>query len=105
MCVGKSEFAFNLIKHRSVVYDVNFTRILYCLPEDNIHLHTDFINRLKATCDILEVVEGLPEVDKLQLKIDKRPKLVVIDDLVTKALASSVMLQLIMQDSHHSNIR
>ncbi len=95
--VGKTEFAYNLILHRSTVYNVKFDRILYCLPEDNLHLHADFIKRLRTTCENIEIVEGLPCLDKLHMKIDKSHKLIVIDDLVTKALASTTILQVKFQ--------
>ncbi len=91
--VGKSEFAFNLVRHREIVYDGSFSRIIYCLPEDSVHLHVEFIKRLKAVCDYLELVEGLPDVEELQLKVDKTRKLIIIDDLVRRAFASSAMLQ------------
>ncbi len=42
MC-GKSTFILNVVEHRNVVYDQTFERVIYCLPEDSLHLHQDFI--------------------------------------------------------------
>ena len=90
---GKSEFALNLIKYRECVYDKEFKRILYCIPEKNHHLYADFLKRLKDACSFCEVIFGLPDPDSLNLTSDKTSKLVIIDDLATSALQSSAMLQ------------
>ncbi len=42
---GKSTFALELITHRELVFDKEFSRIIYALPEDSIHLHQDFIKK------------------------------------------------------------
>ncbi len=101
--IGKSEFAYSLVHHRELVYDAKFSRIVYCLPDDNIHLHTDFINRLRTTCNFIEIVEGIPDLEALQIKCDKTPKLIILDDLITKTLASSVMLQVSIQKLCYEN--
>jgi hypothetical protein len=66
---GKSEFALNLVKYRDDVYSSKFERILYCLPDSSIHLHQNFIGRLREACESIEIIEGLPDVEKLHLKV------------------------------------
>ncbi len=102
---GKSRFALNLIKYRSQVYDKSFERILYCFPLNMLHLHHEFIRALEAVFPEIEIIEGLPDLDTLQLTLDKTAhKLVVFDDLMKEVFGSKKILDLITQSSHHSNI-
>ncbi len=100
---GKSTFALELIKHRNVVYDKDFERIIYALPEDSIHLHQSFLENLRTIYPQIEIVEGLPNINELHLKEDNSPKLLIIDDMMQGTFASKSMLDLITKDSHHSN--
>ncbi len=100
---GKSTFALELIKHRQVIYDNDFERIIYALPEDSIHLHHQFLEMVKTVYPPIEIVEGLPNINELHLKDDKSPKLLIIDDMMQSTFASKSMLDLITKDSHHCN--
>ena len=80
MC-GKSTFALKLIEHRECLYDQQFERIVYALPEDSIHLHQAFLGKLKQLYEKIEIVEGLPNILELHLKEDKSSKLVIIDEI------------------------
>ena len=33
---GKSMFALELVRHRNIVFDSSFDRIIYCLPGENL---------------------------------------------------------------------
>ncbi len=100
---GKSTFALELIRNRSVVYDKTFERIIYALPEDSIHLHQAFIESLKNIYPAIEIVEGLPNINELHIKDDKVAKLLIIDDMMQATFGSRNMLDLITKDSHHCN--
>ncbi len=100
---GKSNFALELINHRKIVYDKDFERIIYALPEDSIHLHQNFLEQLRHAYPAIEIIEGLPNINELHLKDDKSPKLLIIDDMMQSTFASKSMLDLITKDSHHSN--
>ncbi len=103
--IGKSQFALKLIKFREIVYNQKFDRIVYALPEASIHLHTTFIQNLREACDFIEIIEGLPDIDNLNLAAEKTShKLLVMDDLMSKAFSSSHILELVTSTSHHSNI-
>ncbi len=102
---GKSTFALQLIKNRNIVYTHIFERIVYALPESSLHLHQKFISELRETCEKIEIIEGLPDIDELHLAADKSThKLVVLDDLMLKAFATTSIVELITTTSHHSNI-
>ena len=100
---GKSTFALELISHRELVFDKQFSRIIYALPEDSIHLHQEFIKKLEEAFSAVEVVEGLPKVADLHLKEDKMQKLLIIDDLMSSVFDSHTMMDLVTKDSHHCN--
>ena len=102
---GKSTFALQLIKYRNLVYTHPFSRIVYALPEESLHLHQDFLAKLREACEAVEIVEGLPDIQELHLATEKNShKLLVLDDLMIKAFVSSSLLELITRTSHHSNI-
>ncbi len=103
--IGKSQFAHNLIKFRDVVYNQTFDRIVYALPEGSLHLHENFIQDLKNAYEKIEIVEGLPDIDNLNLAAEKNShKLLIMDDLMSKVFGSSSILELVTSTSHHSNI-
>ncbi len=102
---GKSQFALKLVKYRTDVYTHAFERVLYCLPENAIHLHKKFLDELKSTCEFVEIVEGLPDVEGLHLNTEQiTHKLLILDDLMSRAFASKDILELVTSTSHHSNI-
>ncbi len=102
---GKSSFALKLIKYQKDVYSHTFERIVYCLPQAFIHLHDDFIKKLKEAFNKIEICEGLPDVEELYLTSDKNShKLLILDDMMTQVFASGKMLELITSTSHHCNI-
>ncbi len=103
--IGKSQFALKLIKFRDVIYNKKFERIVYALPEASIHLHSTFIETLRSECDFIEIVEGLPDINSLNLAAEKTShKLLIMDDLMSQAFSSSNILELVTSTSHHSNI-
>ncbi len=102
---GKSTFALKLIQYRNLVYTHPFSRILYALPEESLHLHQTFLAQLREACESIEIIEGLPDIQELHLATEKNShKLLVLDDLMMKAFASTSLLDLITRTSHHSNI-
>ena len=102
---GKSTFALQLIKFRDEIYSCKFERIVYALPENAIHLHQNFVTRLRDACSFIEIFEGLPNVEEIYLTTDKTThKLVVLDDLMIRVFSSNKMLELITNFSHHCNI-
>ncbi len=100
---GKSTFALELIRHRHIVYDKDFERIIYALPEDSMHLHQVFLETLRNIYPKIEIVEGLPNINELHLKDDNVPKLLIIDDMMQGTFGSKSMLDMITKDSHHCN--
>jgi len=101
---GKSEFIVNLVKNRSVLFSSEFTRILYCIPESLSLTHNPIFESLKASFPATQLVIGLPDVSKLNLKFDKLPKLLIIDDLMTEFLSNQNMVKLLSVEVHHFNI-
>ncbi len=100
---GKSTFILGLVKHRDLVYDQTFERILYCLPEDALHLHQDFVKEMEIAFPNLEIIEGLPRIHDLHIKDNKNHKLLILDDLMISVFDTQTMVDLITKDSHHCN--
>ena len=70
----------SLIKNQDIIYSEPFTRIIYCLPSDVIHLHQEFLAELRAAYPKIEIVESLSAAEELQLTATKEKKLCVFDD-------------------------
>ncbi len=103
--IGKSRFALKLIEFRNMIYNENFDRILYALPENALHLHQNFIENLRSVCPLIEIVEGLPDINSLNLAVESSThKLLIMDDLMQQAFTSNKILELVTSTSHHSNI-
>ncbi len=100
---GKSSFVLGLVRHRADVYNEIFERILYCLPEDSLHLHQDFIKKMQEAFPPLEIIEGLPHLSELHVKDNKNHKLLILDDLMISVFDTQTMVDLITKDSHHCN--
>ncbi len=102
MC-GKSSFILELVKNWECVYNHTFERIIYCLPEESLHLHQDFVKQLREVFPKIEIVEGLPQISLLGIKDNKNHKLLILDDLMTTVFDSQSILDIITKDSHHCN--
>jgi len=103
MC-GKSEFLVKLLTYKQQMFDVEFDQVLYCQPESLIARHNPVLERIKQICPMVQLVVGLPNINKLGLNIDTRPKLLLIDDLMDSFLNSVEMLTLLSIQVHHFNI-
>lgn len=101
---GKTEFIIKMITHRSVMFDVEFDQIFYCLPESLSLRHNPASERIKNACPNIQFITGLPDVEKLHLNLDFKPKILFIDDLQEEFLNDSKMLALMTVHCHHFNI-
>lgn len=102
--VGKSEFIVKLVEKRSLLFTQEFVRILYCQPEILCTRQNSVFDRIQASFPRAELISGLPDVAKLNLDLDKRPKLLIIDDLMSEFLSSKHMLKLLSIQVHHFSI-
>ncbi len=101
--VGKSSFILKVVQNRDHIYNVEFERILYCLPEDSLHLHQEFLKKMEEAFPRLEIIEGLPRLNELHIKDSKAHKLLIVDDLMLPLFETHAMMELITKDSHHCN--
>ncbi len=101
--IGKSTFILKVVQNRHLIYNEEFDRILYCLPEDSLHLHQDFIKKMEEAFPRLEIIEGLPKLNELHIKDCKTHKLLIVDDLMMPVFETHSMMELITKDSHHCN--
>ena len=102
--VGKSQFMLKAVRHRDQLFKGKFERIIYCLPSGSVPQHYNYVKDLKEAFENLEVVEGLPDPDDLNLLDQSVNKLVIIDDLIQELLDSQVLYDVFTKNSHHANI-
>ena len=102
--VGKSEFIVKLVEHRSLLFTQDFVRILYCQPEILCTRQNSVFDRIQSSFPTAELISGLPDIAKLNLDLDKWPKLLIIDDLMSEFLSSKHMLKLLSIQVHHFSI-
>ncbi|MBM3937187.1 MAG: hypothetical protein FJ333_00835 [Sphingomonadales bacterium] len=101
---GKSEFILKLISHRQQMFDTEFQQILYCEPESLALRHNPIFEKLQKILPSIRHVTGLPDVQKLNLNLDKSHKLLIIDDLMEPFLHSPDMVSLLSAEVHRFNI-
>lgn len=101
---GKSEFIVRLITFREKLFDTSFDCIIYCEPEELALRHNPIFEKIKNVFPNVQLIVGLPDVAKLHLNLDNRPKLLIIDDLMESFLQSDAMVKLLSIDVHHYNI-
>lgn len=92
---GKTEFIINLVENREQLFTSEFSRIIYCQPESVAHRQNLCFERIKKSFSRAELVNGLPNVSKLNLDLNNLPCLLIIDDQMTAVLDSSAMLELL----------
>jgi len=101
---GKSYLLLDIVKFRAQVCTQNFSRIIYCQSNSYSHKNQQFIKKLQAEFPTLELCNGLPNLNELNLTINNAPSLVLIDDLMDEVLNSNSMVHLASTDSHNFNI-
>ena len=92
---GKSEFIANLVKYRSLLFTSQFSRIIYAQPESLAHRPNSCFEKIKKTFLTAELVNGLPNISKLNLDLNNLPTLLIIDDQMTTLLDSPSMVDLL----------
>jgi hypothetical protein len=101
---GKSEFIFNLIKFRTDVVTSDFKRIIYCQSNCFSVKNLQFFDRLKKEFESLEILQGLPDINELQLTYNNEPALLIVDDLMNDVLSSKKMVEIATVHSHNFNL-
>jgi hypothetical protein len=101
---GKSEFIFNLIKFRADVVTSDFKRIIYCQSNCFSVKNLEFFDRLKKEFEALEILQGLPDINELQLTFNNEPALLIVDDLMNDVLSSKKMVEIATVHSHNFNL-
>ena len=104
---GKSYFIRQLLEFKDRVFsESNFQRIIYVMPEGSRERRTEYLESLEKVCPDIECIQGFPKtLHSLNLVSDNEPKLLILDDLVQTLMANKSYLNLMIVDSHHSNIR
>ena len=101
---GKTEFILNLVENRHKLFPSEFSRIVFCIPESLAHRPNPAFDRLKKTFPTVELVNGLPDISKLNLDLNQSPCLLIIDDQMNALLDSKEMVELLCIKIHHFQI-
>jgi len=101
---GKSEFIVKLLQNRKDLFTSDFERVMYFTPDALFVRPNEIYEKLKQACPHIQHFAGLPDTDKLNLKHDKQPKLLIIDDLMNEFLSDESMVRLLSIEVHHFNI-
>lgn len=87
---GKSTFIKKFLDHINEMVDIQFSEIIYCLPEDQP------VDRYFSR---FHVIRGIPDTTMF---MDLRPRLVILDDLMRET--NSDIVDLFTKGSHHFNV-
>ena len=101
---GKSYLMTQLVEHRSELFNTNFEQIFYCQPESLFLGTNPIFEKLKSLYPHIQLIQGLPDIAKLNLHIDRTSKLILVDDMMQSILASPQMLDLLTIQIHACNI-
>ena len=101
---GKSEFIFNLVKFRADVITADYKRIIYCQSNCYSVKNLELIARFKQEFEKFEVVQGLPDINELQLTFNNEPALLIVDDLMNDVLNSKRMVEIATIHAHNFNL-
>lgn len=101
---GKSEFVFNIIKFRGDVVTADFKRIIYCQSNTYSVKNIEFFDRLRREFEPLEILQGLPDINELQLTYNDEPALLIVDDLMNDVLNSKKMVEIATIHAHNFNL-
>ena len=101
---GKSYLMAQLVEHRSELFNTNFEQIFYCQPESLFLGTNPIFEKLKSLYPHIQLIQGLPDIAKLNLHIDRTSKLILVDDMMQSILASPQMLDLLTIQIHACNI-
>ena len=69
-----------------------------------MHLKQDYIAALKEVCPIVEIHEGLPDLEAQNMTEKSEQKLLVLDDLMFEFFGSKSMINVILEKSHHASV-
>lgn len=92
---GKSHIVFRLLKHRNEMINCEMAEVIYCLPPGQQIKTPDFIRSDRK----VKFHSGIPDFEKI---IDGKPRLVVLDDLMSNV--NTEVMDLFTRGSHHKNI-
>lgn len=100
---GKSTILKKLLKHRDVLFDQKFQRVIYMYPKtDHSSLRVAFCKDLQELCPFIEFSAGL--IDFTSLLSGECHILLLIDDLSHAFYNSPETLDLLLVHSHHYKI-
>lgn len=98
---GKSTFILKMVKDRGTLFTHSFTRIIYCLPHNDISTSREYLDDLRKACPKLEVHEGLPTVASLDLEHNTKHVLLILEDLAISLANNTEALNWFFRHSHH----
>lgn len=105
--VGKSSSIVKMCSDsvRKYLFDVDFERIVYCIPPNSQYQRQKFLEDFRTKCKIVEFFEGIPKISQIVGDpFSKKHQLLILDDLFT-ALKTKIPLveELFSTISHHNN--
>ena len=95
---GKTVFTSKFLKNIESLSTVNPTEIIWCYSEYQPHYQS-----LAQEIPNLHFVQGLPDIKELR-KNSSKPKLLVLDDLMSESSKSKDVTNLFTKGVHHWNI-
>jgi hypothetical protein len=92
------------VENRQKLFTSEFSRIIYCQPESLAHRPNPSFKRLQKAFGAAELINGLPDISKLNLDLNQLPSLLIIDDQMNELLDSKSFVDLLCVKCHHFQI-
>ena len=95
---GKTTFTVSLLKNKTI-FNKDIKKIVYCYGtwQDNF-------NKMKKEIKGIQFYEGIPDNINSLFKLNERPGILILDDLMHDCTSSQQVVDLFTRGSHHCDI-
>lgn len=94
-----------MLSNLDMAFNQKMEHVIYCMPADDVDTKAEYVSMLRKHVPTIQVIHGLPHSFK-QLCAEfpeSSHKLVIVDD-IQNVLCMPEHENLMLKDSHHSNI-
>ena len=107
MITVTSRLIFSMLQHEESVFSETFDQIFLCVPNTLKNSQSTLVEKFRSISDKVQIVFDFPDFHELGLYQDNggKHRLVILEDMMAESYASTDLMTLMSQGSHHHKIR